>query len=211
MINELRTYTIRPGKVPELIKYSSEISRPARGDKHGILEGYWTTEFGQLNQAVHLWTFDSLNDRDRLMAELGKNQAFQQDYIPKSRPLMMAQENKFLTPILPIKRPQGGKHLYELRWYKTEVGKAPEWLGHFKDIMPTREKYSKNVAVWQSHAGALNEVVHLWAYTDLNHRAQVRGDVMKDPAWQGFLGKSAGLLLEMRSIILVPAPHSPMQ
>jgi len=212
MINEIRTYTIRPGKVPEFIKHASEIARPARGDKHGVLEGYWTTEFGQLNQAVHLWTYNDLNERDRLSAELGKNEAFQRDYLPKVRPLMMQQENKLLTPILPVKRPEGGgKHVYELRWYRTEVGKAPEWLKHYKDIMPTREKYSKNVGVWQTHTGMLNEVVHLWAYNDLNHRGETRAKVMQDPEWQKFLGATGSLLLEMRSIILMPAPHSPMQ
>jgi hypothetical protein len=71
MIHELRTYTIRQGKVPELVKYSAELSRPARGDNHGILEGYWSTDIGALNRVVHLWSFNDLNERDRLLAELG--------------------------------------------------------------------------------------------------------------------------------------------
>jgi len=210
MINELRTYTIRPGKLPEFIKHANEIARPARGDNHGVLEGYWTSEFGLLNQAMHLWSFNDLNERDKLVGQLAQNQTFQKDYLPKVRPLMQQQENKLLTPVLPIKRPEG-KNVYELRWYRTEVGKAPEWIGLFKDIMPTREKYSKNVAVWTTHTGMLNEAVHLWAYKDLNDRVATRAKVMQDPAWQQFLAKSGSLLVEMRSIILMPAPHSPMQ
>jgi hypothetical protein len=210
MINELRTYTIRPGKLPEFIKHANEIARPARGDNHGVLEGYWTSEFGLLNQAMHLWSYNDLNERDRLSGELGKNQTFQKDYLPKVRPLMQAQENKLLIPQLPIKRPEG-KNIYELRWYRTEVGKAPEWLSLFKDIMPTREKYSKNAGLWMTHTGTLNEVVHLWPYKDLNDRVATRAKVMQDPAWQEFLGKGTALLVEMRSIILLPAPHSPMQ
>jgi hypothetical protein len=91
------------------------------------------------------------------------------------------------------------------------VGKAGEWLGYFKAIMPVREKYSKNVGAWQTEVAQLNEVVHLWAYRDLNDRAATRGKVLQDPEWQAFLGKSAPLLLEMRSIVLVPAPASPMK
>ena len=211
MIHELRTYTIRQGKTPELVKYSAELSRPARGDNHGVLEGYWSTDIGALNRVVHLWSFNDLNERDRLLVELGKNQKFQQDYLPKARPLMLRQENKLLTPILPIKRPSSGKHLYELRTYRTDVGKAGEWLNHFKEIMPTREKYSMNCGVWQTYAGQLNEVSHLWAYNDLNHRNETRAKVGQEPAWQKFLAATAGLLQEMNSTILVPAPHSPMQ
>ena len=211
MIYELRTYTLMPGKQGEYLKLNQEVGRPIRGDKYGKLEGSWTTEFGLLNQYVHLWGYPSLDERERLRGELQKNPDWTQGYVPKIRPMLMAQENKILSPQGPFKPPVEGKHIYELRWYRAHVGKAGEWLGHFKAIMPTREKYSKNVGLWQTEAGQLNEVVHMWAYRDLNHRAEVRGNVMKDPEWQGFLGKSAPLLAEMRSVALVPAPSSPLQ
>jgi hypothetical protein len=70
---------------------------------------------------------------------------------------------------------------------------------------------SKNVGLWQTEMGQLNEVVHLWAYQDLNERAAVRGKVMQDPQWQAFLAQGYPLLLEMKSIILSPAAHSPMK
>ena len=41
------------------------------------------------------------------------------------------------------------------------------------------------------------------------YRAAVRGKVLQDPEWQAFLGKSAPLLVEMRSVVLIPAPSSP--
>jgi hypothetical protein len=211
MIYELRTYTLMPGKQGEYLKLNQEVGRPIRGDKYGKLEGSWTTEFGLLNQYVHLWSYPSLDERERLRGELIKNPDWTQGYVPKIRPMLMAQENKMLAAQLPFKPPAEGKHVYELRWYRAHVGKAGEWLGHFKAIMPTREKYSKNVGLWQTEAGQLNEVVHMWAYRDLNHRVEVRGDVMKDPEWQGFLAKSAPLLAEMRSVALVPAPSSPLQ
>ena len=211
MIYELRTYTLIPGKQGEYLKLNAEISRPTRGDKYGKLEGSWTTEFGTLNQFVHLWSYPSLDERERLRAELQKNTDWTQGYIPKIRPLIVAQENKFLSPVLPLTPPPASGNLYELRWYRTHVGKAGEWLGHFKAIMPVREKYSKNVGLWQTEVAQLNEVVHLWAYRDLNDRAAVRAKVLQDAEWQGFIGTSAPLLAEMRSIVLNPPPASPMQ
>jgi hypothetical protein len=125
--------------------------------------------------------------------------------------MLVAQENKILSAQLPVKPPATDGHVYELRTYRTPVGKAAEWLGHFKAIMPVREKYSKNVGLWQTEMGQLNEVVHLWAYHDLNDRAAVRVKVMQDPEWQGFLAKAMPLLMEMKSIVLNPSPHSPMK
>jgi hypothetical protein len=211
MIYELRTYTLFPGKQGEYLKLNAEVGRKIRGDNYGRLAGAWTTEFGTLNQYVHLWEYPDLNARDRLRGELQKNEAWTKEYVPQIRPLIIAQENKFLSPVLPLKPPTTAGHVYELRTYRAATGKVGEWLGHFKAIMPTREKYSKNVGVWQTEAGQLNEGCHLWAYRDLNDRAATRAKVLEDPEWQAFLKKSAPLLLEMRSIILNPTGPSPMQ
>ena len=211
MMYELRTYTLVPGKQAEYLKLNQEVGRPVRGDKYGKLEGSWTTEFGTLNQFVHLWSYGSFEERERLRGELSKVTDWTQGYVPKIRPLILAQENKILSAVLPLKPPADAGHVYELRWYRAHVGKAGEWLGHFKAIMPVREKYSKNVGLWQTEVAQLNEAVHLWAYRDLNHRAEVRANVAKDPEWQAFLLKSAPLLAEMRSIVLNPAPASPMK
>jgi len=211
MIHELRTYTLAPGTQGQYVKNSAEIGRKIRGDNYGKLEGFWSTEFGTLNQVVHLWTFESLNERERLRGELAKNEQWTKVYLPQTRGALVAQENKILSVVLPLKPPAEPGHVYELRWYRAHVGKLGEWLALFKDVMPAREKYSKNVGVFQTEAGQLNEVVHLWAYKDLNDRAAVRGKVLQDPEWQTYLGKSAPLLAEMKSVILNPAPHSPMK
>ena len=211
MIYELRTYTLLPGKQPDYLKLNAEVGRKIRGDTYGKFEGGWTTEFGTLNQYVHLWSYPDLVERDRLRGELAKNEAWTKEYIPKIRPLLVAQENKILAAQLPLKPPVEGTHVYELRAYRAHVGKAGEWLGLFKAIMPVREKYSKNVGLWQTEVAQLNEVVHLWAYRDLNHRAEVRANALKDTDWQAFIGKTAPLLAEMRSIVLNPAPASPMK
>jgi NIPSNAP protein len=211
MIYELRTYTLQPGTQGQYLKNSSEVGRKIRGDKYGKFEGGWSTEFGTLNQYVHLWSFENLIERERLRGELAKNEEWTKGYLPGTRGMLLAQENKILSVVLPLKPPAEPGHVYELRWYRAHVGRLAEWIGLFKGVMPTREKYSKNVGVFQTEAGQLNEAVHLWAYKDLNDRAAVRGKVLQDPEWQTFLGKSTPCLAEMKSIILIPAPHSPMK
>lgn len=211
MIHELRTYTLVPGTQGAYLKASAEVGRKIRGDSYGKLLGSWTTEFGTLNQYVHLWAYDSLAERERLRAELGKNEAWTKQYLPENRPRMMAQENKILSEVLPLQPPTDSGNVYELRWYRTQPGRAGEWLAHFKAIMPTREKYSRRVGLWQTEIAQLNEVVHLWVYRDLNDRAERRARVAQDPEWQAFLGKSAPLLQEMKSVVLLPSAFSPMR
>jgi hypothetical protein len=88
---------------------------------------------------------------------------------------------------------------------------ARAWSEKLRDVLPAREKYSKNVAIWLTEAGQPNEVSHLWAYDSLNHRAEARAATMKDPDWRAFLKNGPEMLEEMQSTVLVPWTHSPMQ
>jgi len=211
MVHELRTYTLVPGKQGEYLKLSGDLSRKIRGDDYGKLEGFWSSEFGTLNQLVHLWSYSDLNERERLRMALGKNERWIKEYVPQIRPLLVAQENKILSEVLPLSPPADTGNVYELRWYRTQAGRAGEWLDLFKAIMPTREKYMRRVGLWQTQMGQLNEVVHLWVFHDLNDRAAARAKLGQDPAWQDFLAKSTPLLAHMQAIVLNAAAHSPMK
>ena len=211
MIHELRTYTVKAGTIGEVVKNSSTLSREIRGDNYGKLEGYWTTELGQLNQVMHMWSYSDLNERARLKAELAKNPRWVNEYAPLSAGNLVRQDIRLMNPIRPLAPPATPGNVYEFRYYRTKPGSARKWLDIYKEILPTREKYSKIVGLWHTDAGQPNEVCHLWSYPDLNTRATVRGTVMKDPAWQEFLKASAPLLDEQHAIVLLPAVHSPLK
>lgn len=212
MIYELRTYTTRPGAVGEVVKAASTISRGIRGDNFGKLEGYWITEIGPLNQVMHMWSFPDLNERTRLRAALAENPRWTGEYIPAIRPLLLRQEVRLLNAIIAPIAPAKSGNIYEFRNYRAKpLGAARQWLDLFTGVLPEREKYSKIVGLWHTETGQPNEVCHLWAYPDLNARVAARGNAMKDPAWQEFLGKGPQLLEEMHSTIMLPAPHSPLQ
>jgi hypothetical protein len=56
MIYEVRTYTLRPGTVAEFEeRYARRL--PARL-KHSQLGVFWHTEFGPLNQVIHVYPYD---------------------------------------------------------------------------------------------------------------------------------------------------------
>ncbi len=211
MINELRIYTLKAGTAAEVAKNSGTVARAIRGDNYGKLEAYWITEVGALNQVVHLWSYESLNERARLRGELSKNKAWNEEYLPLIRPNLVRQDIRLMNPMLPLKKPDTTGNIYELRYYRARPGGIKPWTDAFLAAMPVREKYSKNVGFWQTEAGQPNEVCHIWAYADFNARMKARGDSMKDPGWQAFLKIGSPLLDEMNNIIMVPSAHSPMQ
>ena len=209
MIHELRTYTFHPGKLPTYLKIAEEIGRPIRGNDYGVNLGYWTSEFGQLNQIWHLWEYEDLNAREALRVKLSQNKDWTSQYVSKIRELIQRQDIRIMAPHADFTPPEGEGNVYELRYYRTQTGRAGEWLGHFKDIMPVREKYSPNVGIWNTQAPQPNEVVHMWAYDSLNARADARAKVGADKDWHGFLAKAGSLLVEMNSIVLTPTNYSP--
>jgi hypothetical protein len=209
MIHELRTYTFHPGKLPGYLKIAEEIGRPIRGNDYGVNLGYWTNEFGTLNQIWHLWEYEDLNAREELRAKLSQNKDWASEYVAKIKPLIQRQDIRLMAPQKDFTPPSSDGNVYELRYYRTQMGRAGEWLGHFKDILPVREKYAPNVGLWHTQAPQPNEVVHLWAYDSLNDRADIRAQVGADKDWQGFLKKAGGILVEMNAIILNPSNYSP--
>jgi hypothetical protein len=97
MIIEHRTYTLHPGKTQTYFSlYASEglavqleyLRRPI---------GYYTTELGTLNQVIHMWAYDDLNDRAQRRALLKKDVRWTA-YVEKILPLIQQQESKILVP-----------------------------------------------------------------------------------------------------------------
>lgn len=211
MIYELRTYTFNSGKLPTYIQHVEKVGRPIRGDEYGKCHGYWTAEFGQLNQAWHLWSYASLDERTRMREALSKNERWNKEYVPVVQPMLQRQDIRFLNPVVEMKPPVGAGGVYELRIYRTQPGKAGQWAQLFKSVLPVREKYSQNVCVWTGEAPQPNEVVHMWNYTDLNSRMKIRADCARDPEWQAFVAQGSSMLLEMQSTLLLPTPFSSLR
>lgn len=97
MIVDERTYTIHIGKIPAYLKLYQEEGLEIQKKTLGNLIGYFVTEVGQLSTVVHLWAYDSMEDRAKRRAELAANPAWQA-YLAKMQPLVTAMENRILTP-----------------------------------------------------------------------------------------------------------------
>jgi hypothetical protein len=103
--------------------------------------------------------------------------------------------------------------IVEQRTYTLRPGKVPEWMEIYQ-----REGYELQVRIlgrmvgyFSTELGTLNQVVHLWAYDDLEDRRRRREVLQAQPEWQALLQKLLPLVREMESKILIPAPFSPIR
>jgi hypothetical protein len=98
MIVDHRTYTLHPGKLKEYVERYEKEGLPVQTRHLGQPVGWYTsTDIGALNQVVHLWAYESLEDRARRRAALAADPEWQA-LLVKQAPLIQTQENKILSP-----------------------------------------------------------------------------------------------------------------
>jgi hypothetical protein len=98
VIVEMREYTLAPGKVPEYFKLYEAEGMAIQREILGRNLGYYSTEIGpSLNMVVHLWAYDSFDDRVARRKQLQAHPGWQA-YVQKMRPMLVAQTSRILTP-----------------------------------------------------------------------------------------------------------------
>src|SRR5215467_2837202 len=104
MLYELRTYTLRPGTVGEFEERFAK-RHPLR-EKHSKLGAFWHTDFGPLNQVIHVWPYEDLQHRTAVREAMAKDTALAQ--LPGGRDLIAAQEAEIMIPA-PFMHPLGSR------------------------------------------------------------------------------------------------------
>ena len=98
MIVEMREYTLQAGKVPEYLRLYEREGLDIQREILGHMVGYYATEVGPaVNQVVHLWAYESFEDRQARRARLAADPGWQ-SYLGKMRPMLVAQTNRILKP-----------------------------------------------------------------------------------------------------------------
>ena len=98
-IYEQRTYDVRVGQMPEVIRLYHDEGAPAL-EAGGFMEnlvGYFTSDTGTLHQLVHLWRFDDDADRRAFWKRLFADEPFMQ-FAAQLRPNIERQQVQLLNP-----------------------------------------------------------------------------------------------------------------
>jgi hypothetical protein len=207
MIYEIRTYNLKPGGVRE---YEERFAAayPVR-EQYSPLYGFWHTEIGPLNQVIHIWAYESLQQRADIRAAAAKDPSGK--WPPGGNEFIVSQESDIILPIRTMKPLQGGQQLgglYELRMYTYPSGVIADVAETFAKGLEARAEVYPVAGIWTSDLGNLNRLYQLFPYKDWNHRDEVRGELRRKNLWPPH-GEARPMLQLVRH--LAPASFSPLR
>lgn len=204
MIYEFRTYTIKPRSMPEFLKTFGE-ALPGR-EAYSKLTAFWFTEIGPLNQVIHVWGYQDVNERSRIRGEA----AAAGKWPPKTGHLIVDMKSEIMIPAScsPEINPAEIGPYFEMRSYIIKPGSAPKMAERWGEFLPGRVAMSPLVGAFTSEIGDLNQWVHIWAYNSLDQRMAVRDKAKADGIWPP-PGDSP--VIHQESKIMMAAPFSPIK
>ena len=205
MFVEMRTYTLKPGTTAAFEERFVE-GLEAR-QQFSKLGGLWRSEVGGLNVVVHLWPYESFEDRERIAQAARKTGKWP----PRTHEFIITQENKIIQPA-PFSPPLGEKKLgniYEFRTYTYQPTTMPTVLERFGKVMPARTKVSPLAFAGHTLIGPLNQYIHVWAYKDESERERSRAEAAKSV--EGWPPQTREFIIKQENMLMVPAACSPMK
>ena len=96
--------------------------------------------------------------------------------------------------------------IYDMRTYDIAMGKTPEYMAAVREIaLPVRESYGVKLAGWYyTDVGALNRVVHIWAYRDYAHFEEAREAFRTDERWvNDYVPRVKGIVLRQENQLML--------
>jgi len=93
-----RIYTIRPRCMAAFLDAFDQLAMPILLRHLGAPLGFYVSSIGPLNQVVHLWAYESLDDFERRSAARDADPDFAA-YLQATRDLVVAQETRIIKPV----------------------------------------------------------------------------------------------------------------
>lgn len=187
---ELRIYQIWPKEMKPFIELSKEWIHLRTA--HSPLIGYWVSEIGGINDVVHIWEYDDLNQRANVRQALAGDSHWISSYFSKILPMMSRQENMLLHTV-------GDSNLVQpdLRGVY-ELDAINQGAGH---KFSADKGDAKLLGTFQSVMGPTNTGYQLWFHNSAQQAVENQINGQKE-ADQGSGGHRR---------LLVPTPWSPLQ
>ena len=101
MIVDLRTYTVKPGKLAAYVKLYQDHAWPLQQKYLGTCLGWYTVAEGTLNTVVHMWRYDSQADREARRTAMAQDPAWKEFLrLSEESGYVVEQKNTFLSPTI---------------------------------------------------------------------------------------------------------------
>src|SRR5215467_7998897 len=206
MIFEVRTYTLKPGTVPQAEQAFAD--KIAERVKYSPLAGFWRSEVGTLNQIIHIWPYKDTNERAAIRAKAVETKVWP----VKIQEFILQMESKILEPAPFSPAFDPGQHggIYEFRCYTYGPGSIPKVIESWSQRIKQRTALSPLIFAGFTDIGPLNQWVHVWAYKNMGERERIRGEAVKAGIWPPPRHESVQLL-KQESTLTIPAACSPLR
>ncbi len=212
MIYEVRTYDLKPRALPEVEKRFGEAYEKRK--KYSELAAFWHTEIGPLNQIIHVWPYQDLEERSRIRTAVVKDGGWP----PKIGEFIVKQQSDIMIPFAispPLKPGKMGPY-FEMRTYTYAPGQLPVIIKCWENAIDVRLQFGPVCALWYSELGALSKFVHIWPYQTLDQRNATRDKARATGQWPPSVkaekeGGKGYELLAQENKILMPSSFSPLQ
>lgn len=204
MIYEFRTYDLQPRTLGQYEKILTASLAGGRLERSPLF-GYWYSEFGPLNQALHVWPYKDIAERN----EIRESANIPGSWPPATGELLVGQNTEIYYPAPfndeSITGAQGP--FYELRTYTYGTGDIPKVIDAWSKAIDERRKHSAFIGAWYTELGDLNKWAHMWAYTSLEERSRVRASMIEQKIWPAPGGPAPR---KQESRLFMPFPFSPL-
>ncbi|KAJ3288678.1 hypothetical protein HK104_008034 [Borealophlyctis nickersoniae] len=129
-VHEMQIHNVKPEAMDDYIKLVDEhYPRIANSPEFQVkLFGSWTAEFGELDQAVHLWEYNNYPGYHETQDMLRKDVQFE-SFERQLRPMLRSRSNQMLLEFAFWQGSPPTVHngIYELRSYLLKPGRLLEW------------------------------------------------------------------------------------
>ena len=96
---EMRVYELKPGTANACVARYLEEGFAIQKSHLGEPVGYYVSEVGDLNQVIHMWRYQSFEERTEKRQALFSDPAWL-EYVAKVGPMLLNQRNVILNDIL---------------------------------------------------------------------------------------------------------------
>jgi len=103
--------------------------------------------------------------------------------------------------------------IVEERIYRIRTGLMGRYLALVREegLAIQQPVLGRLIGYFTTEIGPLSQVVHLWAYDDLEDRARRRRSLADDPRWRAFVPRLSETIESAENRILLPTDFSPLQ
>jgi len=212
MLYEMHTYDLKVGTQAKYEKRFGEAYEKRR--KYSEMSAFWHTEFGLLNQVVHVWAYKDHAERERINAAVEKDQVWPADL----GEYVLNKQIDIMRPlaISPPLAPANVGPYFELRTYTYVDGALPLLIKNWEAAIDVRLAMGPVTALWYAESGAVNRFIHIWPYRTLDeriemrHRAEATGEYPPNAKAVRDGGKPYPMRRQENKL-LMPAAFSPLQ